>query len=407
MNILQVIRSADTRGGGPIEGLMQQGAQLTARGHTVETLALDPPGMALDSRLEERTVHLLGPARLGYGYTPRLVPWLRAHVREYDVIVIHGMWQYHGYATAKVCRELGVPYVIFLHGMLDPWFNRRYPLKKLKKWLYWPWAEYRVLRDARYVLFTTEEELRLARESFWLYRARERLVGYGIEARSLPIGEAREIFLSAHPNLRGKRLLLYLSRIHPKKGCDMLLDAFSKLAGQDPALHLVLAGPGDEGWISQLKQQAEDLGLQRQVSFPGMLRGAMKWGAYDAAEVFVLPSHQENFGIVIAEALASRLPVLTTRQVNIWRPIQADGAGLIESDTPLGTHKLLSRWLALSETRKGEMAEDALTCFANHFEIGRVVGNLERALVDTKEQTQPVPFTFIGNRRLPNAAISS
>ena len=140
MKILQVIRSVDTKGGGPIEGLMQQGQQLTERGHQVETLSLDAPGIDLDPRLQDRAVHLLGPAKLGYGYAPRLAGWLREHAQEYDCIVIHGMWQYHGYCAAKVCRALGVPYVVFLHGMLDPWFNKRYPLKKLKKWLYWPWA---------------------------------------------------------------------------------------------------------------------------------------------------------------------------------------------------------------------------------------------------------------------------
>ena len=207
LKILQVIRSVDPQGGGPIEGMIQQGEEMRAAGHDIETLTLDAPASPSDARLSDNNIHFLGPAFLGYGYTHRLAPWLRKHGPGYDVIVVHGMWQYHGYCVARVARQLGLPYVIFLHGMLDPWFAREYPLKHLKKWLYWPWAEYRVLRDARYVLFTTAEELRLARESFWLYKARERLVGYGIKGRDIPIGSAREAFFSTYPELRGKRIL--------------------------------------------------------------------------------------------------------------------------------------------------------------------------------------------------------
>ena len=382
LKILQVIRSVDPRGGGPIEGMIQQGEEMRAAGHDVETLTLDAPASPSDERLSDNNIHFLGPAFLGYGYSHRLAPWLRQHGPGYDVILVHGMWQYHGYCVARVARQLGLPYVIFLHGMLDPWFAREYPLKHLKKWLYWPWAEYRVLRDARFVLFTTAEELRLARESFWLYKVRERLVGYGIKARQLPIGSAREAYLSAYPALRGKRILLYLSRIHPKKGCDMLIESFAQLAAQYPDTHLVMAGPDGVGWQAKLKARVAQLGLSGRISFPGMLTGEVKWGAYDAADVFVLPSHQENFGIVVAEALASALPVLTTHQVNIWREVAESRAGFVRPDTPEGTTQLLHDWLDLTAEEQDAMRQRALRCFEAHFEIRKVVGQLLSALAD-------------------------
>src|SRR5258706_5140390 len=128
--------------------------------------------------------------------------------------------------------------------MLDPWFKRAYPLKHLKKWLYWPWGDYRVLRDARAVLFTSDEERLQARRSFWLYRANEEVVAYGTTAPPENAVALREGFLSMHPELRGRRLLLFLSRIHEKKGCDLLVRAFAELAGTEPTLHLVMAGAG-------------------------------------------------------------------------------------------------------------------------------------------------------------------
>lgn len=395
MNVLQVITTLNANAGGPVEGLIQQGKEMNDRGHEVHTLTLDAPGsVTVDPRIE-KAVYFLGPSYGTYRFNWRLEPWLRKHGRKFDVIIVHGMWQHHGYCVAKVARDMGLRYVVFLHGMLDPWFARAYPMKHLKKWLYWPWAEYRVVRDAHLMLFTTAEEMRLARRSFWLYKARERLVGYGIKQRDVSVEEGRTAFFDRFPQLAGKRNLLYLSRIHPKKGCDMLIDAFAQVAGRDPDLHLVLAGPGDEVWIAKLKAQVAVHGLGDRVTFTGMLKGAAKWGAYDASEVFVLPSHQENFGMVVAEALASGLPVLTTHNVNTWQEIHQDRAGLIEPDTPEGTLRLLEGWLGLAPDEKRGMEERAFRCFQTHFEVGRVTEHLIRALEDIVTGQRPA-HTFRG-----------
>ncbi len=382
MKILGVINTLAAAAGGTVEAMVQQAVGMAAAGHTVHTLTLDAPGIAIDARLRADEVFPVGPPRLNYGYTPKLVPWLQQHGGEYDVIVVHGMWQYHGYAVAKVARARGLRYVVFLHGMLDPWFARQYPLKHLKKWLYWPWGEYPVLEGASLVLFTAEDELRLARESFALYAVRERMVGFGVRRREIPAEGARAAFLSAFPHLRSTRNLLFLSRIHPKKGCDLLIEAFSRMAGLDASLHLVLAGPDGVGWRAKLAARAEQLGLAQRITFTGMLTGAVKWGAYDAAEVFVLPSHQENFGIVVAEALASGLPVLTTHKVNIWREIQNAGAGLVDEDTQTGVDRLLGDWLALTAAQRQAYRARALPCFEQCFEMQKTTAQLLDALAE-------------------------
>lgn len=402
MKILQIISSLNPEGGGPVEGLIQQGKVMVRHGHDVQTLSLDVPGAPADERLRSSAVYQLGPGYLGYGFTPRLEPWLREHGAEFDVIIVHGMWQYHGYCVAKVARQLGLRYVVFLHGMLDPWFARRYPLKHLKKWLYWPWAEYRVLRDANLVLFTTAEELRLARQSFWLYKVRERLVGYGIKSPDVAPALARAAFLEQFPALAGKRNLLYLSRIHAKKGCDLLINAFAKAAVGDPDLHLIMAGPGEASLVNALKNQASHLGVAHRVTFTGMITGALKWGAYDVAEAFVLASHQENFGIVVAEALAWGVPVLTTYQVNTWREIQEAGAGIIHVDTQDGADRLLGDWLALSPAQHANMRVNAKACFAKNFEIQNVTKNLINALEEVA-QNDVVAHSFKGNFFLSGA----
>lgn len=378
MNILRVISSVDPRQGGPVEGIRQVTPALAARGHETAVVCLDDPSAPWVAEFPG-CVHAVGPASGGYGYAPALVPWLRRHAPEYDAVVVHGLWQYPGLGTRRALRGRQ-PYFVFPHGMLDPWFKRAHPLKHLKKSAYWLVGERRVLRDAAAALFTCEEERLLARRSFRPYRCREAVVSYGTGGPAGDAGAQRAAFLAAFPELRGKRLLLFLSRIHPKKGCDLLIEAFAGVAGRDPGLHLVLAGPDQVGWQAELAALARRLGVGGRVTWTGMLSGDLKWGALRAAEAFALPSHQENFGIVVAEALACGVPVLITDKVNIWREIEADGAGLVAEDTAPGVAALLERWLRLSGGERETLRERAAACFSRRFEIGRAADSLLEAL---------------------------
>lgn len=140
---------------------------LARRGHKIDIVVLDDPGAPwlVDADL---TIHPLGRGRTSYCYSPKLLPWLREHGDNYDCVIVNGLWQYLSFATWRRYAGSPIPYYVFPHGMLDPWFKRTYPLKHLKKWCYWPWAEYRVLRDARAVIFTSEQERTEARESLSL-----------------------------------------------------------------------------------------------------------------------------------------------------------------------------------------------------------------------------------------------
>ncbi len=376
MKILQVISSVNPQGGGPIEGVKQLYKSLGELGVTVEIACCDAPGAPWHAVDGMPTIHALGPPRLGYAYAPRLLPWLRQNAPRFDAVIVNGLWQYHGLAVRQALAGSKVPYFVFTHGMLDPWFKHTYPLKHLKKWLYWPWGEYRVLRDARAVVFTCEEERLLARQSFWLYRANEAVTSYGTSSPPANGAELAQNFLATNPQLQGKRIALFLSRIQEKKGCDLLLEAFAQVAGQDERLHLVMAGPDQTGWAAELKAQAKRLGIAHRISWPGMLQGDAKWGAFYAAEVFCLPSHQENFGIVVAEALACGKPVLISNKVNIWREIESDAAGFVDEDTIAGTVRNLQRWLALDAGAYVQMAERARQCFAQRFHIRRAAERL-------------------------------
>jgi glycosyltransferase involved in cell wall biosynthesis len=275
--------------------------------------------------------------------------------------------------------------------MLDPWFKRTYPLKHLKKLLYWPWAEYRVLRDAAAVLFTSEEERRLARHSFLFYRWKEKVVRYGTAAPDIDLDDAREDFHAAFPRLRQKQVFLFLSRLHVKKGCELLIRAFNSIKkSSECALHLVMAGPcADEAYLNSLKQLAIGDGRSESaVTFTGMLSGSKKWGAFAAADAFVLPSHQENFGIAVVEALACGTPVLISDKVNICREIESDEAGYVENDDLAGTSRLLERWLKTTSEAKRVMREKARNCFMQKFEIERATDSLLEAIETTSKTSR-------------------
>lgn len=376
MKILHVIASVNPKSGGPIEGVRQLHQPMMRANVEVDVVCCDAPDAPWLTNSGLSRVIALGPARFGYAYCANLLPWLRANSNQYDAVIVNGLWQHHGFAVWRALAGSKTPYFVFTHGMLDPWFKHTYPLKHLKKWLYWPWAEYRVLRDARRVIFTCEDEKLLARESFGLYKVTEAVTAYGTSNPPLESKELSEKFLNEFPALRGKRLALFLSRIQTKKGCDLLIEAFAKVASRDSSLHLVMAGPDQEGWVAKLQAQASQLGIADRITWTGMLQGDMKWGAFYAAEVFCLSSHQENFGIVVAEALACGKPVLISNKVNIWREIEADNAGFIDSDTVEGTARNLERWLALSSDEYAAMATRAVATFKTRFHIDRAAQRL-------------------------------
>jgi glycosyltransferase involved in cell wall biosynthesis len=372
MKILHIISSANPLGGGPIEGIKQLASVNASHGHRIEVATLDDPDAAYVKSFPF-PIYALGPGYFKYRFSPRLAPWLNAHIAEYDVVIINGLWQYHSFAAWRALRHKSTPYVIFTHGMLDPWFKRTYPLKHLKKLLYWPWGEYRVLRDANAALFTCEEERMLARQSFRLYHCKEIVVNYGTAG---PRGRCVDTFYRQFPDLARKRLAIFVSRLHVKKGCDLLIRAFAKVLATANDWHLLICGPDQVGLQAELQALASDLGISSRITWTGMVSGDLKWGALQASEIFVLPSHQENFGIVVAEALACALPVLISNKVNIWREVLEDGAGLVADDTFEGTCAMLEKWSDLSLGAREAVRVNTRPCFERRFEIQSAARNL-------------------------------
>ena len=385
LKILQLVHTLDPSVGGVAAAVLALSRGLARRGHKLDVVMLDEPDVvaAVADRGPEVniTVHALGSGLTSYRYSCTLWPWLRQHGGDYDRVIVNGIWQYLSFAAWRRYAGSSIPYYVFPHGMLDPWFKETFPLKHLKKWLYWPWADYRVLRDAAAAIFTSEEERFQARKSFWLYHCREKVSPLGVEAPPIS-SNAKSEFLSRYPQLQNSRNFLFLGRLHPKKGCDILLEAFARFRSND-SISLILAGPDQVGWESDLRRQVTRLNLTNRVVFTGMLERSMKQGAFASAEAFVLPSHQENFGISVVEALAVSVPVLISNRVNIWREIEADRAGYVELDDLAGTTRLLQRWIDTAPAEREMIRQNARRCFEQRFEINRAVDSLLQILNET------------------------
>lgn len=430
LRILHAIGSVNPAAGGPIEGVKQISRINEAYGHKPEVLSLDDPSSPWLDKLGFK-VHAMGPAYTHYGYCPRLVEWLRANRHNYDVVIINGIWGYNALGVWLALRKTDTPYYVYTHGMLDPWFKYRYPLKHLKKWLFWPWAVFPVLRDARGVMFTCEEERRLARDSFWLYDCNEIVVNYGTPGVPDIRHDYAAEFLGKYPELKACRRFVFLGRVHPKKGPDIIIRTIARLKaagywveramvkseklkpedGGDwtedggrqnkakvgttegggsttqvsgfslqaspvsearPApgsggMKLIMAGPADGAYAAELKALAAELGVTDSIVWTGMLLGGDKWGALQCAEVFVLPSHQENFGIAVAESLSVGVPVLISKAVNIWADIVADGAGTAGDDTVESFERQMIDWLALTPAQVARMRRTARRTFRRRY----------------------------------------
>ena len=399
MKLLHVISSMDPSLGGLSQAIRNLVPPLKKLGAQSEVVSLDAPSAAFLNS-DSFTIHALGPMKGPWSYSAKLTPWLVENFSRFDVVIIHGLWLYHSYSTIKVlgrlrsATKLNAPKLFVMpHGMLDPYFQRApdRKIKAIRNWLYWKIIESRVINRADGLLFTCESELLLAREPFSSYfPKREMNVGLGIQDPPAFVPAMREAFIQKCPGLNNRPYILFLGRIHEKKGVDLLINAFIEFAGKSQdkgtryasGLTLVVAGPGlDTAYGQSVQDLVSKAGeLKNSIFFPGMLAGDAKWGAFYGCEAFILPSHQENFGISVAEALATSKPALISNQVNICKEIEQAGGGIVAVDTLEGTKSLLAHWGNLSDEQRAEMGKRAHNAFKKHFAIEPVAKRFSEAI---------------------------
>jgi glycosyltransferase involved in cell wall biosynthesis len=333
VKILHVIPSVGPLRGGPSFVIDALARGLASRGCEVHIATTDDNGAG---RL---SVPLGCPVPKGpvtYWFFPRqtrfytfswpLFRWLERHVADYDLVHIHALFSFPVIAAAWWGSRSRVPYVVRPLGTLNRWgIEKRRPwLKRLSL----RFIDRPALSGAAAVHYTSEQE-------------REEAASVAPDVRSVIIPNPVDFefdrtavtsgwLQSRYPQLAGKKIVLFLSRLDPKKGIDLLLSAFAKLrAGGIADTVLVLGGAGEEAFVRGLRETARRLGIEADVLWAGFLEGEQKKAALADAVVFVLPSYSENFGVAVAEAMVCGLPVIVTDQVGIHREISSAGAGLV------------------------------------------------------------------------------
>lgn len=333
MRVLHVIPSVSASNGGPSKALAQMERALANRGIEMVTVTTDDDGDGRRLDVPLRTpLPSNGATRLyfrrqtnAYKISLSLLAWLRRNVRNFDLVHVHALFSFAPIAAAWVARSAGVPYVIRPLGVLNRYgmVNRRSRLKALSMTA----LEGPLLRRAAAVQFTADQELEEAA-----------VLGVPMNAWVVPLGiepapaGTDAAFLEAFPRT-GARRLLFLSRVDRKKNIETLLGAVALSRQSIPGLALIICGDGSPAYRAELASLATRLGLEDCVVWTGHVDGAMKASVFAAAEVFVLPSFSENFGIAAVEALAAGLPCILGEGVAVSKRISEARAGLAVAPT--------------------------------------------------------------------------
>jgi glycosyltransferase involved in cell wall biosynthesis len=385
MKLMSIITTLNPAHGGPVECATQLHKNMIAMGHSYDVVTLDSPDADWNARLPFTPIALGKKGHDHRMFEPELVRFLKRRQSEYDGTILHGIWTVPTVAM-RIAWDGTHRYVVFPHGMLDPYFINNFPLKHVKKSLFYRLIAAPVLSNALATLFTCEEERRLANTSYKPVVGTRRVVRYGINPPVMDLSAYQGRLAELKQKLAGKDVLLYLGRIHPKKGCDLLIDAMARLAARYPAAHLIMAGPDQTGLGAKLEKLTLQKGLADRITWVGPVYGMERWFLYNLADVFILPSHMENFGMTVAESLSQRCPVLISDKVNIYGSILEHSAGFVDSDTLEGTVALIDRWCSLHAGERQAMCERAYQLFDRQFRASYTADDVVAVFQEDRKQ---------------------
>jgi glycosyltransferase involved in cell wall biosynthesis len=373
MKVLHIIDSVNPDQGGPLAFAINMSRERALHGHSSVFVATDPEDAIW---IEDFPFPVVCAPKSRRGVERAIAEVCGTC----DVAIVHGLWNNASIGGYKALRKKSVPWFLYPHGMLDPYFKRIKPIKNLVKHLYWILWQGRMLSGATRVLFTCQEELTLAQNAFIGHNLYKRVV-VSYCAVDQKLNEPDQVKIDSFQGRDMSRpYLLFLSRIHPKKAIDNLLRAYAAVSENFPSVDLIIAGPNKNDYGESMKALVEKLGLGSRVIWTGPVKGDVKRALFSKAKAFVLPSHQENFGQVVAESLSTGTPVLISDKVNIHKEISQNGVGLICKDTTVSTREMLEAFLTLSEKDYVAMKEAARPTYERLFSLQSAYADLHQHL---------------------------
>jgi glycosyltransferase involved in cell wall biosynthesis len=381
LNIVQFHTQMRFEEGGVVRAVFDLSSALAARGHDVRVLTSDvadlPKSWTSGEVGRPRAVELPPPARIAERFDRSSLSIVQRQLADADMLHLHQTWAPRCLQLASLARRLKVPYVMSVHGVLDDWcMDQKRRKKRMFLWL----AARRMLESAAAVHCTAQGELEQARK--WFPRGRGVAIPLAVDLsiyRTLPGPAAARKRIEA---LRSSRpTLLFLSRVHYKKQIELLIQATDALKRAGRNCLAIIAGSGDADYVARLRRLVSERGLDDDVIFPGFLDGRDKVSLYEAADVFVLPTSQENFGFVLFEALAAGTPVITTRGADTWPELERSGGALI---VPAETNAIASavRELLDDPERRVAMGQRGRQWVFDNLDGDRIIESFERLYTD-------------------------
>lgn len=366
MRILFTIPTLNPKDGGVVEVVRLYSKYLSKLNHKVEILTLDQYKLINISGVK---IHCLGRPYFN-SFNLRLIIWLFKFIKSYDVVIINSSWQLMNFFCGLISKKNTIPYYYFPHGMLDNYFHKNI-FKYLKKYFYWLILEKYLVNNSEQTIFMSKEEINSSIYSFPGFKAKKSHILFGIESSNLKT----KIFNKK----KIPKKLLFLSRVDPKKGCENLFRAFNKINYKNINFILIIAGPYKEEYKKKLFSII-DKNKHKFIQWVGMVRGSLKKKLLYEADGFILPSHQENFGIAVIEALNYGVPVFISNKINIHSFIKNNKAGFIDNDSVEGTLNLLNKFNQCSHQELKVLSNNAIECYNNNFKIEKAVQILEKKI---------------------------
>jgi glycosyltransferase involved in cell wall biosynthesis len=368
--VIQVVASINREVGGPAVTVPRLASYLGRAGVDSHIATIDDPGFGSPYLLSAAQVTAV-PARMlarrMRGWSPALAHALQQLTGSgVDVVHSHGMWMFPNLYARRAALRFRVPLVVSPRGMLDRWSLRR---SRVRKYLAWNLFERGNLEAAALFHATSVAEAQSIRAMGFAQPIA--VIPNGVDLADPAAVPGRSVLERLHGELTGKHWLLFMSRLHPKKGIAGLVRVWRELSPQFPDWQLLVAGPDLDGHGAEVRSQVAAFGLAQRVTFTGMLHGEQKSCALAHSEIMALPTHSENFGIVIAEALAHGTPVITTRAAP-WEGLEERNCGWWIEDSEAALRSALCEALGATSGQRREMGERGREFVAARYAWDRV-----------------------------------